>query len=504
MRKTTYDYQTTTSDVLSVTLSPAPGESTCCSSSATWTYAYGGTFNRLSSASEPLSHAPTTYAYDDSIPSMTVTDPLGRVTTITDNTQGQSISIQDPAGNPPTTIHYNAAGDVTSTKDPAGNTTSYQPDADGRVISVTSPQNETTHYTYDALDNLTDVIDPLGHHTNYTYDLVGETAGITPPNGFTSGILNPAWTTTITRSPDLAKVTVTDPLHNSTVTDLDGQGRRTDYTDKRGIETTYAYDLFGRVKQVVFNSTSKSGYQKEAVSISDFDPLDRPGSIADSLSGTLSYAYDALDSILSEADSATGDSTAYSYDSNGRRTSMQAVMNHNTVTVKYGYDCADELIGMSNNGSAIPSCSPSNYVPNGSNTTQAAFYYDLDGMPQWTQVDEILTSFVRDADERIISESYSAPAVEYSYGNLTYGYDPDGNLTDKGGSLATINLPPSNTASYDMNDQLTLWNAASAQTDAADNITLDPASGLGFQWSVRNQVLEFNCCPPPLNIADRG
>jgi YD repeat-containing protein len=499
VRKTTYDYQTTTGDVLNVTLSPAPGQSTCCSSSATWTYAYGGTFNRLSSASEPLSYAPTTYVYNDTVPSMTITDPLGRVTTITDNTQGQPISIQDPAGNSPTSIHYNGAGDVVSTKDPAGNTTTYQPDADGRVTSVTSPLNETTQYAYDALDDVTDVIDPLGHHTNYTYDLVGETASITPPNGFTSGILNPAWTTTITRSPDLAKVTVTDPLHNSTVTDLDGQGRRTDYTDKRGIETTYAYDLFGRVKQVVFNSTSKSGYQKEAVSISDFDPLDRPGSIADSLSGTLSYAYDALDSILSEADSATSDSTAYSYDSNGRRTSMQAVMNHNTVTVKYGYDCADELIGMSNNGSAIPSCSPSNYVPNGSNTTQAGFYYDLDGMPQWTQVDGILTSFVRDADERIISESYSAPAVEYSYGNLTYGYDPDGNLTDKGGSLATINLPPSESASYDMNDQLTQWNSSSVQTDTADNITQDPATGLGYQWSARNQLNVITVTPPPPN-----
>lgn len=494
VRSTTYNYQTTKGDVLSIKLSPAPGQSTCCSSSATWTYAYGGTFNRLSSASEPLSYAPTTYTYNDAIPSMTVTDPLGRVTTITDNTHGQPISIQDPAGNPPTTIHYNGAGDVTSTKDPAGNTTSYPPDADGRVISVTSPLNEITQYAYDALDDVTDVIDPLGHHTNYTYDLVGETASITPPNGFSSGTLNPAWTTTIARSPNLAKVTVTDPLGNSTVTDLDGQGRHTDYTDKRGIMTTYAYDLFGRVKQVVFNSNTKSGYQKETVSISGFDPLDRPGSIADSLSGTLTYAYDALDNLLSEADSATGASVLYAYDTNGRRTGITTSTDQSFATTNYGYDCADELIAMSTNLSVLPNCSPSNNVVNGNNSTQVGFYYNSDGMPQWTQVDGILTSFVRDADERITSESYSAPSVQYSYGNLTYGYDPDGNLTDKGGSLAAVNLPPNDTATYDMNDQIASWNPAtgSLAVDQADNLTADPASGYSLKWGARNQLNEMS------------
>ena len=126
-------------------------------------------------------------------------------------------------------------------------------------------------------------------------------------------------------------------------------------------------------------------------------------------------------------------------------------------------------------------------------------------MPQWTQVDGILTTFVRDADERITSESYSAPSVQYSYGNLTYGYDPDGNLTDKGGSLAAVNLPPNDTATYDMNDQIASWNPAtgSLAVDQADNLTADPASGYSLKWGARNQLNEMTAPRPSTNPMTR-
>jgi hypothetical protein len=87
--------------------------------------------------------------------------------------------------------------------------------------------------------------------------------------------------------------------------------------------------------------------------------------MTDSMSGnvvnTLQYGYDSLSDILSETTGNLGYATSvqYSYDKNGRRLSTTASLNGLAQpVVNYGYDCDDRLIGMSNNGSAIQSCSP--------------------------------------------------------------------------------------------------------------------------------------------------
>ena len=518
VRQTTYNYDTA-GNVKSVTLCPAPGQTatTCVPGStptATWNYSYT-TYNLLASAVEPLAYngVGTTYTYTGTPPtSMTVTDPLGRVTTVDYNGQGQPKSVQDPMGNTTTIQYYTSgpsSGDVEWVQDPIGNTTKYVTDADGRVTSVTSPLQETTQYSYDAIDDVTQVIDPKSNITCNTYDLLGELATTTPPRGVSGLCTNPAninsaYTTTTTRTANLAKTTVTDPLGNSTITNLDGQGRHTDYTDKRGVKTNYTYDLFGRVTEALFNSNNKSGYTQDEVAMSNFDALDRIGTLSDSLSGsTLTYTYDSLDSILSEKDPLLNNSVAYGYDSNGRRTSLQPTMNKiSQPTISYGYDCADELVGISNNGTwTPPNCGPStfvNYNNNISNSAQVAFNLDADGNPSWTLVDRVETVITRDADERVKSQTFGAyPGASPtatptpSYGTLTYTYDADGHLIDKGGSLAAVNMPaPVATASYSATDQVTNWNGvvSNPPPDAASNIISDPASGLSLTWTARNQL----------------
>ncbi len=520
-RESQYTYDTTTGDVLGVTLTPAPGQNdnncqngggvSCLGSFAAWSYTYepvGTGFNRLKSAVEPMAYGGvgTSYSYNDSptSPSVTIEDPLDRgvLTTITGNSQGQPVLIQDPLGNPPTEITYDGTGNLKTVKDPAGNTTTYTPDADGRFIQVSSPLGRTTKYAYDALDDITDVYkDPngLNLHTNYAYDLVGNLRSITTPDGYATNNPN-AYTTTITRNATLTKTTVTDPLGDTTVTDLDGQGRKTDFTDQRGLETTYKYDLYGREITTVFNAKKIDNIQQETVNYGGFDALDRPISVSDSMSGTLSDTYDSLDSVLSESDSfAPYYSVTYGYDLNGRRISMQAKMNGTAQpTLNYGYDCDDELIGITSSGSGYsspPNCSPSTSVTNGTTSTQAGINYDADGMPNWIVSDGIETTFTpRDADERVTNQEFSVPACSGSNGTLTYTYDDDGLLIGKGGCLAAVNLPPPTTsgATYNANDQIATWNGTAAGVDAASNITTDPASGDNIFWTARNQVSEIN------------
>ena len=512
VRQTNYSYDSN-GNVTSVQLSPAPGTNP---GTATWNYTYT-TFNRLLSFVEPLAYngTGTTYSYIDSgcTHSMTVTDPLDRTTTVDYNCAGQPTSIADPLGNPPTQIQYYSNGntngdnngDLESVTDPLGNKTSYMTDADGRVKTVTSPLQESTNYVYDALDDVTQITDPLGNVTCYTYDLIGLENSSTPPKGYAINNSCPTafaptiYTTTVVRNANLAKTTLTDPLGNTTVTDLDGQGRSSDYTDKRGVETTYTYNKFGEVTEALFNSNNKSAYNQEEVDMSNYDALDRVGQIADKLLGnTNNFTYDSLDSILTASDNYNQHpySVSYTYDLNDRPTIMtpswEGVSN-------YGYDCADELVSMSNNGSSLQSCSPSTSVGYSGNTsTQVAINYDKDGNTANTLVDGVQTFMTRDQDERVIAQTFQPspePSPSISYGGLSYIYDADGHVIDKGGSLAVVNMPSpaaSPTASYSGTDQLTSWKGVPSATDKASNITTDPVSGLSMTWNARNQLNTFS------------
>jgi hypothetical protein len=145
---------------------------------------------------------------------------------------------------------------------------------------------------------------------------------------------------------------------------------------------------------------------------------------------------------------------------------------------------------MSNNGSALQSCSPSTFIGNGDPSTQVAFNYDSDGNPAWTLVDGVQTLFTRDSDERIASQTFQAyPGGSPVYGNLTYQYDADGHMVSKGGSFAAVSIPPSETATYSKTDQLATWNGVSTTTDNASNLTFDPSINWGFTWSARNQLI---------------
>ena len=130
-----------------------------------------------------------------------------------------------------------------------------------------------------------------------------------------------------------------------------------------------------------------------------------------------------------------------------------------------------------------------NYNNNIGTSAQVAFNLDADGNAAATLVDGVETLVTaRDADERIKTESfqpYASPSP--SYGGLTYTYDADGQVIDKGGTLAVVNIPPAASAAYSTTDQITTWSGTPTNPDKASNIINDP-NGLTFKWNPRNQL----------------
>ena len=243
-------------------------------------------------------------------------------------------------------------------------------------------------------------------------------------------------------------------------------GRGIDFTDKRGIQTTYGVDNFGRFSGAAFNANNVSGYLPFGVFPGPitswpnalYDPLDRPYALTSWYTNggiqydTIAYTYDGVDNVLSEAETPgtynfytntpgpTSPTLNFTYDENGRRTQLTSTLNgYSMPTINYGYDCADELVSMSNDGSQLPSCGPSTNVSyTGNTSTQTAYNYDMDGGLANTIANGIQTVFSLDVDERPILQTFQTvgggcPGSPPScFGTLSYGYDLDGRVQTRG------------------------------------------------------------------------
>lgn len=196
---TTYGYQSTTSQLIT-SITQSDGSSLVIG--------YNGS-NQVTSLTQTVASGVTrvtTFSYAAGV--TTVTDPLGIVTTLTYDANGNlTQKAIDTAGlNQVTGFGYDANGDLTSVNNPdgtsvtytydgsgnrlsqvdsAGNTTTWTYGAQNQILSKTTyttpaqgatpaSGTQTTWYVYDANDNLTYTVDPNGDVTQYSYDAHGQ------------------------------------------------------------------------------------------------------------------------------------------------------------------------------------------------------------------------------------------------------------------------------------------------------------------------------------------
>jgi YD repeat-containing protein len=167
---------------------------------------------------------------------------------------------------------------------------------------VQSPMLQGTtygyQYQYDDMDDVTQVTDPNGNIQTYQYDFVGNVILATDARGFS---------TSIDITGTLDKTTTCDALNNCSVEQRDTNGRRSNFTDKRGIKTVYQYDKLSRVIEVDFNNNHLA-YDQRTITFG-YDMADRVTGITDvTNNGTptqIAYQYGNLDKNIEE-DTAEG------------------------------------------------------------------------------------------------------------------------------------------------------------------------------------------------------
>lgn len=317
----------------------------------------------------------TTYRYDAAGQLLSVTDPLGRVTSYTYDNMGRqkTVTLPDPDGIAPagplaapvTTYVYNANGQLASVIDAQSQTVSYTYNAAGLMATMTDPRGTTT-YLYDALGRQVSITEPdpdgggplAAPSTSYTYDNEGDMVSMTTLDGATSYEYDDLGR--------LTKVTMPDPdgggseVSAWTTYTYDAVGRTLTETDRLGHGTSYDYDNLGRLIKKTNAEGGKTEYTYDAngnrLTLTDpeenattwtFDALNRMLTNTNELSDTRTYEYDAAGNVVEYTDR-NGRVTVYEYDDLQRRTAEKWMDGATVVrTLSYTYDAASQLTSAS-------------------------------------------------------------------------------------------------------------------------------------------------------------
>ena len=406
----------------------------------------------------------------------TVTDPDGNTTTLTLNWMSHPTGESDATG-ASTSTTYNQYGFPVTETDARDQTTTYTYDRNGDITSITyyydggsggdvtetitygvdevptsitDFNGQTTTYTLDSGGNVLTETDPDGYTTTFTYNSAGQVLTETDPDG---------GTTTYTYDDYGRLHTVTDPNSDTTTYGYDTAGDLTSVTDPNGNTTTYTYDAAGRVLTIQDPIAAAAGKETSYT----YDAAGNLTAMTDANGNTTTYAYDARNELTSMTDpvnQGTGHHYTYSYDADGNLMTMTDPLGDTTT---YSYDADNRLATVTD--------------PMDGTTT---YIYDQDGELDFVfNSDDNADSYSYDDMGQVQTETYQLGSASSGGGdaNITYTYDPDGNLTS-----VTDDNSHVTTYSYDPDDRL------STVTDADGNTTTYTYDGDGNETSVTDPL----------------
>lgn len=432
-----------------------------------------------------------TLTYDTRNRLSSVKDALGNTANLSYDPNGNIISLSLPNGNN-IQYTYDALNRLKTAADNTANIFTYNYDPAGNITSIIKGSGATYSFQYDNKNRITQFTDPLGNSLGFTYDNNDNVVTVTDRNNKTRNITYDS----------LNRVkTVSDNQGNIITRNYDNANNLTSITDQNSHTTSYTYDSLSRVKRITYPDSRFIEYTYDNVSNIinkkapdgtivnyTYDSLNRitsrilPGGDVytytyDSLSriktatnsnGTVVFAYDALDRLISE--DFNGRTVSYNYNIAGR---TQTTIYPDSTVVTKNFDTRNRLINIFKN-----------------NTPLVTLQYDInDNVIQKTFANGVITTAQYDANKRLIAYSTGTGG---NIQNATINYDNESNKT----ALNRLNTPAkSEQYSYDNNYRLVDYKKGPVGSplvhntytyDALGNRTVANLNGTGTTYTVNN------------------
>lgn len=349
---------------------------------------------------------------------------------------------------------YNALHQVTSIAMDGKNYT-YQYYDDGQVKSVTYPNGMVQSYTYDNLNRTKTIQATLDNTTlldiSYTYDGRGNIATETVDGvqaAYTYDGRNRLKTVTkggvtTTYAYDANNNRLSDTTSDGSVTEYayDNFGNLLTKTDRNGTKLSYTYAVDNQPLSIT-TAEAADGIQPASVSFA-YNAVGLPIS-AEAGEQTTDYHYDSFGRLTHESTGSV--QRVYGYDDNGNVTGLRiSTLNETLYQMEYAYDACNQLVtavapDMTRTytynangalGSETDAGGTTAYTYNqaglltgisGPGITES-YAYALNGRKQSeTAYDGTQKSYAYDGAGRLVSETFGANSI-------TYSYDKRGNRT---------------------------------------------------------------------------
>jgi RHS repeat-associated protein len=365
----------------------------------------------------------TTFGYDNNGNQTSIQAPLSRNTTNIYDALNRLSQITDPA-NGITKFGYDANDSLTSVKDPRNFTTGYTPNGFGDVTQLTSPDSGTIHYTYDSGGNLYTASDARGATSTSSYDALNRVTSVAYAlNGVTDQTIS--YTYDVGGGYGKGRLTGAADANHSVGYMYDALGRVTSKTQTTGpIALTVGYTYTNGDLTTLTTPSGKaitygynSNHQVVSVTVGSITVL--TGATYEPFGGVNGWTW------------GNGTATVRAYNTDGNVSTISSA-----ASKTYGYDNANRISGITDNGTAALSWTYGydavDRVNSASTSTQSiSFTFDANGNRK-TQGGTVSTTF------NVATNSNQLTSVS---GGLTrtYSYNTSGNTSGYSGMILTYN-----------------------------------------------------------------
>ena len=370
------------------------------------------------------------YAFDIQNNLVRQTDPAGRSYTFQYDGRGNGTRREDPLGHV-TSFNFTASFNrLAGIRDANGNATRYAYSGSGNLLSVTYPDGSLESWGYDALGNRNTWTNRRGRPMTYTHDAAGHLTSKVfvdgsrcdyayNAHGKLTNYVDSTGGTAFEYNAQDRVARITYPGNKTLAFTYDAAGHRVSSVDQLGHLLTYHYNAMGRLAAI-------SNGLAQAVVLYDYTPAGRLAGKTLGSGVITTYSYDAAGRTSSRTNFLTDGTvlswSAYTYDSNGRPTTMDTKDGRWTCQ----YDGAGQLTRavFASAATDIPSQDLAFVYDAAGNRTLTVEngitnHYTANSLDQYVRVGD--RNFVFDADGNLVQEITPQ-------GTNSYGYDDENRL----------------------------------------------------------------------------